>query len=159
MTRKFKILVLLVAVGCLFIGNLSIYAAENPFVELPQSKIEVIPEIENSVTPLSNPSLTACNLGIGIASNGLQITFVTSASETATEIGVKDVVLQEKVWYGWKNIPANNYCTYNSDIYTGSVVYTAATKGTTYRVKCTHYAKFGSNELTLSTTSSELVYN
>lgn len=159
MNKKIKIITLFVAVCCLFLGNLSIVAAEDFFVEMPNSKTELVSK-GNEVSPLSNPTLTACNLGIGISSSGLAITFDTTASHIADEIGVRNIVLQEKTWYGgWKDIPVSNYCSYNSDFYSGGVVYTAATKGTTYRVKCTHYAKFGSTELTLDNTSSELTYN
>ena len=122
-------------------------------------KIKIVSE-DNEASLFSNPTLMACNVGVGISSSGLAITFDTTASHSANEIGVKDVVLQEKTWYGgWKDIPMSNYCTYNSDWYAGDVVYTGANKGTTYRVKCTHYAKFGSTELTLDNTSSELTYN
>ena len=158
--KKKKVILLLTVIGCLFVGNLTTFAAEKPFVEVPQSKIEVVSEEKNGTNLLSSPSLLACTVGVGIADNGLLITFDTDATDVADEIGVKNVVVQEKTWYGgWRDIPANNYCTYNSDYYAGDIVYTGATKGTTYRVKCTHYAKFGSTELTLDNTSSELVYN
>lgn len=159
MKKKIRKVLILVAMGCLYAANLNILAAENPFVEIPQSKIEVVEEMDETANVMSDPLLAACNLGIGIADNGLLISFDTNATHVADEIGVKNVVLQEKTWYGWKDIPVSNYCKYNSDYYMGDIVYTAATKGTTYRVKCTHYAKFGSTELTLNNTSSELVYN
>lgn len=159
MSKRMKITLLLTLVGCLLMGNLSVFAAENAFIELPQDEVEVISEANGSIVVLSEPTLLACNVGIGIADNGLLITFDTNASHTADEIGVKNVVLQEKTWYGWKDMPVSNYCKYNSYFYSGDIVYTLATKGTTYRVKCTHYAKYGSTELTLNNTSSELVYN
>lgn len=157
---KIKIILLFTVIGCLCAGNLTAFAAGTSFMEVPQRKIEVISEEKDNINLLSSPSLLACTVGIGIANNGLLITFDTDATDVADEIGVKNVVVQEKTWYGgWRDIPANNYCTYNSDYYAGDIVYTGATKGTTYRVKCTHYAKFGSTELTLDNTSSELVYN
>lgn len=159
MSKKFRSIIVLIAVGCLFLGNLTIFAAENSFVEVPKNKVEVFSPAEVDNNLLSSPSLSACKVGLGISNNGLYITFDTTATQRADEIGVKNAVLQEKTWYGWKDIPMSNYCTYNSDWYAGDIVYTGATKGTTYRVKCTHYAKFGSTELTLDNTSSELVYN
>lgn len=159
MGKKVKNVFVLVAMLCLFIGNLNVFAAEQPFIEGPHSKIEIVATTDNLDNVLSSPALSACEMGIGAADNGVQVTFVTTATQAANEIGVKNVVFQEKTWYGWKDIPASNYYTNNSDHYIGSVTYTAATKGTTYRVKCTHYAKFGSTELTLDNTSSELTYN
>lgn len=160
MGKKIKNILLATLVGCLLLGNINIFAAADNFIEIPQEKISIVPEENNFVEVASNPVLTECIVGVGIASNGLYITFDTTATQSADEIGVKNVVLQEKTWYGgWKDIPMSNYCTYNSDWYAGDVVYTGANKGTTYRVKCTHYAKFGSTELTLDNTSSELTYN
>ena len=159
MNKKVKFSLLLTVMFSLLWGNMNILAKENVFVESPQEIIEIVPETDNAVSVLSNPSLTACEVGIGIANNGLLMSFDTTATHVADEIGVKNVVLQEKTWYGWKDIPVSNYCKYNSDFYMGDVIYTLATKGTTYRVKCTHYAKFGSTELTLDNTSSELTYN
>lgn len=159
MGKKIKVILSLVSMMCLLIGNLNVLAANKTFIEIPSSQVEVVPDTSSSNSVKSNPSLASCEIGIGAVDNGLQITFVTRATQTADEIGVKNVVLQEKTWYGWKDIPASNYSTTNSRYYIGGIVYTSATEGTTYRVKCTHYAKFGSTELTLDNTSSELTYN
>ena len=160
MGKKVNKVFLSIIVGCIFVQNTSILAAEKTFLEVPQKRIEVIQNENNFINTASNPALSACEVGVGIANNGLYITFDTTATQQASEIGVKNVVLQEKTWYGgWNDIPMNNYCTYNSDWYSGDVIYTSAKKGTTYRVKCTHYAKFGSTEKTMDNISSELTYN
>lgn len=159
MNKKLKSIILLIMIGCLCFGNISISAADGAFWEIPQKKIDVATSENSNGKAKSNPALSACTVGVGIADNGLYITFDTTATQRADEIGVKNAVLQEKTWYGWKDIPMSNYYTNNSDWYATDIVYTGATKGTTYRVKCTHYAKFGSTELTLNNTSSELVYN
>lgn len=157
MGKKIKNILFSLIIGCLFLGNISVSAAENNILEIPQEKFNVVST--NNYEVASSPVLSACVVGIGIADNGLHITFDTTATQKADEIGVKNVVIQEKTLFGWKDIPVSNYCTYNSDFYVGDIIYTGAAKGTTYRVKCTHYAKFGSTELTLDNTSSEIVYN
>lgn len=159
MGKKAKTILVLVSMICLLMGNLNVAAAEMNFEEIPQRQFEVIADESSAISVQSNPSLAACEIGIGAADNGVEINFVTTATQTANEIGVKNVIVQEKVWYGWKDIPASSYYSSNSSYYIGSIVYTGATKGTTYRIKCTHYAKFGSTELTLNNTSSEIVYN
>ena len=160
MRKKFKIVLLLAALGCLIMGNLNIFAANGSFKEVPPNKVEIVPYNNESVVLLSDPSLLSCGVGIGIADNGLLMEFDTNASQNADEIGVRNIVLQEKTWFGtWNNISVGSYCSYNSDYYAGEIVYTAAKKGTTYRIKCTHYAKYGSNELSMNNTSSELTYN
>lgn len=158
MGKRIKTIMSLIFVMSLFVGNLSVFAADKIFIEIPQSQVEVISDTSIPNTQ-SDPSLSACEIGIGATGNGVQITFATRATQTADEIGVKNVVVQEKTLFGWKDIPASTYYSNNSWYYIGGIVYTSATKGTTYRVKCTHYAKFGSTELTLDNTSSELVYN
>ena len=159
MKRKNKILLLLTILGCLFCGNMSALAKENSFYEVPSTEVAILQEKDDAAEILSSPSLGGCRLGIGTASNGLSITFVTSAPHTADEIGVRNVMLQEKTWYGWKDIPASNYYTSNSDTYVGEIVYTSAEAGKTYRAYCTHYAKYGSTELTLYNETSNFVYN
>ena len=160
MNKKLNKILLLAIISCIFISDSKAFAAEKSFIETPQNKVEIYGEEENINSVRSNPLLSACEIGIGITSNGLSISFDTTATQRADEIGVKNVVLQEKTWYGgWRDIQMSNYYTNNSDWYAIDIVYTGATKGTTYRVKCTHYAKFGSTELTLDNTSSELVYN
>lgn len=159
MKKRIRLALVLAILGCFLMGNTTIMASENAVVELPENKIEIIPDIGASVESRSNPSLSGCTLGIGVADNGVSLTFITRATQTANEIGVKDIVLQEKTWYGWKDISINSYCSYNSDTYVGEIVYTGAEKGKTYRANCTHYAKFGNTEIVLSNTTDTLVYN
>ena len=159
MKKRIKLLSLLVTIGCLALGNLSVLAAEKAFLEIPSNQIEVMTEESEDIITLSSPSLAACTLEIGIDSDGVSVSFVTSATQAANEIGVKNVVLQEKTWYGWKNIPINDHYTNNTDMYVGEVIYTKAEAGKTYRVYCTHYAKYGNTELTLYNETSNLVYN
>ena len=159
MKTRVRFFTVLISIGCLIMGNLSAFAAEKNFIETPSNKIEVFSEETTNIETLSSPSLAACTLEIGIGSNGVAVSFVTSATQAANEIGVKDIVLQEKTWYGWKDIPISNLYTNNSDMYVGGVTYTNAEAGKTYRVHCTHYAKYGNTELTLYNESNNLVYN
>lgn len=159
MKKRVKFFNVLVIIACLTLRNITVFASEKDFYEVPNNTIDVFSEEAKDVVTLSNPTLAACTLGIGIASNGVSISFVTHASQIADEIGVKNVVLQEKTWYGWKDIPVSNYYTNNSEMYVGEVIYTGAEAGKTYRVHCTHYAKFGNTELTLYSESNNLVYN
>lgn len=141
--------------------GLSINAKENvDFVESEVEKIVLFDEKEEGVnSTYATPSLTSCSLGIGIQSNGLGISFITSATMNASEIGIKNFVLYEKALIGWKQIPISNYCSYGTDFYTGSVVYTAAVPGKRYKASCTHYAKINGVEYTLNNESSEITYN
>ncbi len=154
-----KKLSLLVLIGCLLLTNFTVYAEEKTFEEFPQDNIEVVSPEEITTNAALNPSLTACVVEIGIADNGLHISFDTTANQPADEIGVKNIVIKEKRLVGWKDITVNDYCTYNSDLYAGDIVYTGAVEGKTYYVECTHYAIFDGKEITLDNYTGELTYN
>lgn len=158
MVKKVRVILSLIVILCITFGC-TIVAAEDSFLEVPQSKINIVPGTFEDIQQRDSFSLAGCTLEIGIASNGVEVSFVTSATQTANEIGVKDVVLQQKTWYGWKDIPISNHSTNNSDIYIGGVIYTSAEKGATYRAYCTHYAKLGGTESTLYNSTGNLVYN
>lgn len=100
-----------------------------------------------------------CTLGVVCGSNGVIVEIHTNFSTTADEIGVKDVVLQEKTWYGWKDIKISDGSEKNSDVFSASATYTGAEKGKTYRAKCTHYAVYGGKTQTLTSQTAEMVYN
>lgn len=104
-------------------------------------------------------SLSNSSISLGIASNGIRIICETNSTTRADEIGVKDVVLQEKVNGVWKNINIAGGSEQNSYDYGGSVVYTNAVKGRSYRAHCTHYAKYGSTTKTLYGEVGPIVYN
>lgn len=137
-------------------------AAENidDFQEVTKEQITIVESSSaDSIRTLSDPSLTACELGIGISSNGVGVTFITTATTTATEIGCKDMVLQEKTALGWKDITIRDHYDYDTDVYAGSVVYLKAVVGKTYRVYCTHYAVIDDVEYTLYNITDSIVYN
>ena len=75
------------------------------------------------------------------ADEGLCMTFTTSSAGPAKIIGVKDIKVQQKVWYGWKTVFISDGAeSYDSAIFGADLVYPDAIKDKTYRVICTHYA-------------------
>ncbi len=133
--------------------------ASDEFVEIPINQLDIQTTSQKEINTLSTPSLGVCELGIGIASNGIGVDFSTRATDIATEIGCKDIVLQEKTATGWKDIPIRDHYTYDSDDYAGAVVYLKAQVGKTYRVYCTHYAVIDDIEYTLYNITNSIVYN
>jgi len=104
--------------------------------------------------------IVAASLVVTPRSNEIYIAMSTTTSFIASKVGVKNVYVQEKVWYGWKTIAqAADYDT-NSNVFGGSCKCTNATKGKTYRVLCTHYAiESNGTEHTVANQSEEFVYN
>ena len=140
---------------------LNVKAAGEDFIEVPIEEIEIKASSRNKINTFtdSQGSLDACDLGIGINKNGLGISYATRTTEIASEIGIKDLVLQEKTLLGWKDIPIKDRCDYDTDFYMGSVIYLKAEINKTYRVYCTHYAIINEQEYTLYNITDSIVYN
>lgn len=91
------------------------------------------------------PSTTMANCEIVLAftGNGLEMTFSTLSLKTSTVIGVKDIKVQQKMWYGWKTVMTSDGAeNYNEDMFMGELTYPDAVNGKTYRVTCVHYANY-----------------
>ena len=75
------------------------------------------------------------------ADEGLVMTFTTSSAGPAKVIGVKDIKVQQKVWYGWKTVLISDGTeSYDRSSFAAELTYSDAIKDKTYRVICTHYA-------------------
>lgn len=112
-----------------------------------------------NVEAADHGSLVSCTISLSPSANGVRVTCVSTCTSDADEIGVIDVVLQEKKDGRWTNININGGYESNATTYSGTALYTGAVKGRTYRAYCTHYAKFGSTTQTLKNETDELVYN
>lgn len=100
-------------------------------------------EGQEGVTYRIQPCTTMANCDIIMAfrKEGLVMSFTTSCLGTASVIGVKDIKVQQKMWYGWKTVLTSSGAE-NQDTmaFACDLTYEEAIKDKTYRVKCTHYA-------------------
>lgn len=97
---------------------------------------------ENEILSI-NPITTMfdCDITMAFRTEGLVMTFSTACVGTASVIGVKDIKVQQKMWYGWKTVlTSDGGENQNENIFSGDLTYSEAVKGKTYRVLCTHYA-------------------
>ena len=94
MRKKIRIFIGLFLVMLLFTTPISIEAAEQDFVEVPVQEIEIEASSSNRIKTFTGEdgSLDACELGIGISKNGIGVSYTTTTTEIATELGVKDMV-------------------------------------------------------------------
>ena len=93
------------------------------------------------VQPLT--TLFDCEIILAFTGNGLEMTFSTSAAEKSSVIGVKDIKVQQKMWYGWKTVMTSDGGeSQNADMFGGDLTYPDAVNGKTYRVTCVHYANY-----------------
>ena len=104
---KDKVKFLAVLVGILvFCNSQLVVKAEGDFVDVPVEQINVLSSSSNEINMLEDPALGFCELGIGIALNGVGVDFSTTATEIASEIGCKNMVLQEKTPVSYTHLAA-----------------------------------------------------
>lgn len=104
--------------------------------------------------------ITSVSLGATPRSNEILIDVSTSTNFAAKKIGVRDVYVQEKVWYGWKTIAQAADYDESTSLFSAQIHCTNAEKGKTYRILCTHYATDSSGaEYTQANQTEEFVYN
>lgn len=103
--------------------------------------------------------IASVSLGATPKSNEILIDVSTSTNFVAKKVGVRDVYVQEKVWYGWKTIAQAADYDENTSLFSAQIHCTNAEKGKTYRVLCTHYATDSSGaEYTQTNETQEFVY-
>ena len=94
-----------------------------------------------SINPIT--TMFDCDITMAFRTEGLVMTFSTACLGTASVIGVKDIKVQQKMWYGWKTVFTSEGAEdYNEDIFMGELTYPDAVNGKTYRVTCVHYANY-----------------
>ena len=95
----------------------------------------------SAVQPLT--TMVDCEIVLAFTMDGLRMTFSTSSVKISSVIGVKDIKVQQKMWYGWKTVFTSEGAEdYNEDIFIGELTYPDAVNGKTYRVTCVHYANY-----------------
>lgn len=96
-------------------------------------------EFRSAIQPLT--TMIDCEITLAFTSNGIEMTFTTLSFEKASVIGVKDIKVQQKMWYGWKTVMTSSGAeNQNEDMMVAGLIYPDAVNGKTYRVTCTHYA-------------------
>lgn len=146
--RKWNTKVVAVLMAMIFaisVPGLNVHAEE--IVNSPLTNVDVTvanKEAEyNSfgVQPLT--TLFDCEIILAFKEKGLVMSFTTSAAEVSSVIGVKDIKVQQKMWYGWKTVMTSDGAeNYNEDVFGGDLTYPDAINGKTYRVTCVHYANY-----------------
>lgn len=82
-----------------------------------------------------------CEIILAFTIDGLLMDFSTACYGDASVIGVKDIKVQQKVWYGWKTVLTSDGAeNLNENVFAYDLLFPDAIKDKTYRVICTHYA-------------------
>ncbi|MBO5335669.1 MAG: hypothetical protein J6A94_00870 [Lachnospiraceae bacterium] len=123
--------------------TLEVNAAESAVSEneeIEQMEAVIIKKTNESGNPNARTFLVNCIISISNSSDGMLVEFITDATQTASVLGVKDIKIQKKVWYGWKTVATSSGAeSQNAGSFGCHVLYTGAELGETYRVSCVHY--------------------
>lgn len=100
---------------------------------------------QSQVQPLT--TMFNCQIVLAFTLEGLEMSFTTSSVEVSSVIGVKDIKVQQKMWYGWKTVMTSDGAeNQNEAVFGADLTYPDAVNGKTYRVLCTHYADYDGYE-------------
>ncbi len=105
---------------------------------------------EDSLSKNTRTMLINCSILTSCSEDGLHIEIMTGSAGTASVLGVKDIVIMKKVWYGWKTIATGNGGEDYDCTFMGLMIdYPNVEVGETYRITCVHYGNV--NEYTEGT--------
>lgn len=147
MNKKVKVLLITVILAISMLP-LNVCAAENGNFQLVQGKSnqEAMTNVQHGINDLKgNPysrvdTIYNATLTTSIAENGIMVAVNTSTNVIASEIGMENLLIEEKTLLGWKTVVDCTDFKKDSDIYVAEATYYGAEVGKKYRVSCTHYA-------------------
>ncbi len=95
------------------------------------------------IVPFSTTSMSRASIIVAFSNKGMAIEINTSLNASGAYVGVKDIKIQKKVWYGWDTVATSEGGqNTNTSASALNLLYTGAVKGETYRVTCTHYGYY-----------------
>lgn len=148
MRKAVRMMLSLVLSATLLAGapGLTLLAAETSDLESVEStesspemlKAEIMSDTDSNMpyTMLYN-----CIISVSGDDDAMYIDITTGASGVASVIGIKDIKIMKKVWYGWSTVAVCSGGEHNDHTMIGlTITYENAVKDATYRITCVHYA-------------------
>lgn len=97
----------------------------------------------------SEGTLANTNLGIFESEGRILVIYSTSASGDPSELGIKQIMLEEKDGLSWNVLAKyDKMSTTDSNIYTGGFYFLAPVSGKTYKASGIHFAVIDGREIT-----------
>lgn len=135
--------VLFVNIPLLEVSAEEITPSANSEIEIMECSVGEVPEGYFDYLQKARAAFSDCYISVGFGSDGMDIEIFTGTNDIVPVVGVKDIRVEQKVWYGWKLVAVSNG---GEDTDTNGiavhVVFRGAIKDKTYRVTCIHYADF-----------------
>lgn len=144
MRKAIQMMVSMFMMAALLIGNFDFtcLAAESGVKnveELPEMLEGKMIEVDEDALPYT--MLAQCIISVSGHDDGMYIDITTGAVGIASVIGIKDVKVERKFWYGWSTVATCSGCeSYDHSMVGLCITYDNAVKDATYRISCTHYA-------------------
>lgn len=113
--------------------------SENAEKDILRAELIEVVEVDNGNIN-ARTMLTNCMINVSCSEAGMHIEIITGTMGMASVIGVKDIVIQQKVWYGWKTIATGSGGEDTDCTLMGLTInYPNVEVGETYRITCVHY--------------------
>lgn len=142
--KKLKSVISLgVVLACMMTCSLEVNAEERLMtdVEIMDVAVGEVPEGYFDELQNARAVLSGCKITVGFSSAGMGITIYSGTSSVCPVVGVKDIKVEQKVWYGWKEVAyADGAEVEDTSAMSVHMTFTGAVKDETYRVRCIHYA-------------------
>ncbi len=159
MKQKIKKILVVLYSAAILSGNMQMVAhaqelvpvTVGEYVELTGDNVEYGIYNQEGNPNARAASLGACKIGKGTSGSTLIASVETSATATASKIGVRDVVFEKYIGNGeWEEVASHpgSYRT-NATHYAASFKMSPTQEGVIYRVTCVHYAVINGVEHTL----------
>nr|WP_297864356.1 hypothetical protein [uncultured Acetatifactor sp.] len=131
----------LLAGACTFSSE-AVEGKSSESIDMTSHEVEVLEATILEDIDLSLYTMLAeCIISVTGENDGMHIGITTGAVGTASVLGVKDVKIWKKTWYGGWDLVATSSGgeSYDRSIMGVSIVYPGAVKGATYKITCVHY--------------------
>ena len=96
------VLAIALLIGIPGVTDLRVQAEDNDYVETLE--VEVLENVQAVQGNAQRTMLNNCIISVHNSEAGMHVEFTTGCVGTASVIGVKDIVIMKKVWYGWKTV-------------------------------------------------------
>lgn len=142
-----KMLGVVLSVACLLnVPMLEVNAEEQNAssadeIEVMECTVGKLPEGFFGSLQNARAALNDCYIATDCSSEGLEIFIYTGVNDIVPVVGVKDIRVEQKMWYGWKLVAKGTGTEVeNTNGCVITLLYEGAVKDESYRVSCVHYA-------------------
>ncbi len=165
MKQKIKKILVVLYGAAILSGNMQMVAhaqelvpvTVGEYVELTGDNVEYGIYNQEGNPNVRAETLGACKIGKDITGNSVIASIETTATATASKIGVRDVVFEKYIGNGeWEEVSSHpGGYTRNNNRYGASFTMSPIQEGVIYRVTCVHYAVINGVEYTLYNTTNK----